>query len=473
MAQKFGGNMQFFPIFTALKGRRVLLIGAGSIALHKAESLLAAGAALNVIARELSEPFQQWQASGRITHLAQEFTPEAIAGHFLVVAGTNDRALNAAVFQAAEAAGVLCNAVDDPAHCSYITPALIDRGPLQIAVSSSAAAPVLARYWRNRIEELVPLHAGRLAAFAGKWRSLVKNRIKGISERRRFWENLFSGAINDAIARDDENAAFSHLQQAIDSRRRFAGEVALVGAGPGDPGLLTLHALQAIQAADIVYYDALVSPEIIAKIRKDADKICVGKRAGTHSTAQNSINAQLIASAQKGLRAVRLKGGDPFVFGRGGEECQELAAAGIAFRIIPGVTAAIGATAYAGIPLTHRSCAQAAVFITGHCQEGSDIDWKALARAKQTLAIYMGTVKAAAIQAALIAHGRSPDTPAAIISNGSCPNQTVAEGTLADLACMAKTAPRPALIIIGEVAALRRELDWYRPQHSAAAQTAV
>lgn len=466
--------MNYFPIFTALKNRRVLLVGAGKVALHKAESLLDAGAVLDVVALQLSPPFQLWLAQGRIRHVAQVFGAEvSMQDYFLVVAATNRPQVNAEVFAAAEAAAVFCNTVDDPAHCSYITPALVNRGALQVAVSSSGTAPVLARYWRNRIERLIPLHTARLAAFAGRWRGLVKARVQGLRERRRFWENFFAGAVNDAIARDDEQAALAHLQQALDTHQRFAGEVVLVGAGPGDAGLLTLHAWQALQAADVVFYDALVSTEIVAYIRKDAEKVCVGKRAGGERVRQEEIHRLLIQAAKQGKRVVRLKGGDPFVFGRGGEECQALAAAGVAFRIVPGVTAAIGATAYAGIPLTHRDYAQAAVFITGHCQEGSDVDWQALARSQQTLAIYMGTVKAAVIQSALIAHGRAPETPVAIISHGSCSNQMVAVGRLDELARLAKSAPRPALIVIGEVVALRETLDWFSHKQAEVVKQAV
>lgn len=264
---------------------------------------------------------------------------------------------------------------------------------------------------------------------------------------------MAQGRLNDAEAEFNTQLAGWQSKQ---------GEVALVGAGPGDAGLLTVHALQAMQAADVVLYDALVSDEIRALIRKDADKICVGKRAGLHQVQQEETNRLLVRYAQQGKRVVRLKGGDPFVFGRGGEEAQELAQAGIPFRIIPGITAALGATAYAGIPLTHRDCAQTALFITGHCRtDGQDLHWQTLARGRQTLVVYMGTIKAAEIAGQLIAHGRAADTPAAVISNGTLARQSVQTGLLRDLPAMAAVAPRPALMVIGEVVALRDELKWF------------
>ena len=449
-----------FPLFADLRGRAVLLVGAGHVAARKAEALLHAGARLRVVARDLSAPFQDWLAAGQMEHIGADFAPAQLDGVFLAVAATDDHALNTQVFQAAEAAGKLCNVVDSPALCSYIVPAVIDRAPLQIAISSAGTAPVLARHWRQRIETLIPAHTGKLAEIAGRCRALVKRKLPA-SARRAFWEKLFASRFDTLVAQQRYDAAERELAAQLDSFIPARGEVVLAGAGPGDAGLLTLHTLQAIQAADIVFYDALVSDDIRRLIRKDAEQVCVGKRAGAHQVAQAETNALLVRHAALGKRVVRLKGGDPFVFARGGEEAATLQAAGIPFRVIPGITAALGATAYAGIPLTHRDHAQSALFITGHCRDGARMDWATLARAQQTLVIYMGTLQAAEISTELVRHGRAASTPVAVISNGTLPSQTVQTGVLRDLPSLTAHAPRPALIVIGEVVHLREQLAWF------------
>lgn len=460
--------MNCYPIFADLHKRPVLLAGAGKVAERKAESLLQAGAIVRVVAEQLSPVFQTWQQEGKIVYLGGVFHDFYLDDVFLAVAATDDNAFNRRIFEAAEARGKLCNTVDTADLCSFIVPAVIDRSPLKIAISSNGTSPVLARKWRQIIETLVPLHTGTMAAIAGKWRSAVKAKIDGTENRRRFWENLFESRFNALAAQSDTAAAEAELSSQLEGYRPQQGEVVLVGAGPGDAGLLTIHALQAIQAADVVFYDALVSDGIMAMVRKDAEKISVGKRAGAHHVQQEATNRLLVEHAQKGLRVVRLKGGDPFVFGRGGEEAQVLKQAGIPYRIVPGVTAALGATAYAGIPLTHRDCAQSALFVTGHSKhDGDQPDWRTLALSHQTLAIYMGTLRASLISDKLIEYGRSADTPVAIISNGTLPNQSVQTGRLKDLPLLAQNAPRPALMIIGEVAALRDELKWFKEHHAA------
>ena len=454
--------MSHYPIFADLNRRAVLLAGAGQVAERKAESLLHAGAALRVVAAELNPRFQGWLQQGRIEWLGPDFQTAFLNDVFLVVAATDDEALNRRIFQAAEKQGKLCNTVDNQALCSFIVPAVIDRSPIQIAVSSGGASPVLARLWRQKIEALIPAHTGKMAALAGAWRARVKAGIKGLSNRRRFWEQLFASRFDTLVAQGNEAAAEAEFARQLAGYRPQQGEVVLVGAGPGDAGLLTLHALQAMQAADVVLYDALVSDEILALVRKDADKISVGKRAGAHHVQQEETNRLLLHYAQQGKRVVRLKGGDPFVFGRGGEEAQALAAAEVPFRIVPGITAALGATAYAGIPLTHRSFAQTATFITGHCQaDGSDVDWHSLALSRHTLVVYMGTINAATIATQLQKFGRNSDTPVAVISNGTRQNQSVVTGVLSDLATLAHNAPSPALLIIGEVVSLQAELNWF------------
>ena len=444
-----------FPLFADLNNRPVLLVGAGHVAARKGEDLLRAGARLRVVARELSPVFQDWLAAGRITYLGAAFAPAQTDGVFLVVAATSDSELNARVFAAAEAAGKLCNVVDTPHCCSYIVPAVIDRAPLQVAISSAGTAPVLARHWRQQIELLLPRHSGTLATLAGRWRARVKAAVQGTEVR------LFASRFDTLVAQNRLAEAEAEIARQLAAQPALRGEVTLVGAGPGDAGLLTLHALQALQAADVVFYDALVSDDIRTLIRKDATQISVGKRAGAAQVAQGEIHDLLIRHARAGLRVVRLKGGDPFVFGRGGEEAQALQAAGIPCRVIPGITAALGATAYAGIPLTHRDHAQAVTFITGHGKGDRALHWPTLAQPRHTLVVYMGTLTAATLQRQLLAHGRAANTPVAVISRGTCAEQQVRVGTLARLAELAHEAPTPALLVIGETVALHAQLAWF------------
>ena len=358
--------------------------------------------------------------------------------------------------------------VDSPAHCSYITPAVIDRHPLQIAISSGGTAPVLARLWRERIESQLPQHIGKVATFVDKWRQEVKGKIKTLAKRRYFWEEIFRGPLSGTIEVGDEERATQIMRDALFRAQKKqhthqVGEVVLVGAGPGDAGLLTLKALQAIQAADVVLYDALVSADVLELVRRDADRVNVGKRAGAHHVIQEKTNALMVKLAKEGKRVVRLKGGDPFVFGRGGEEAQVLVSEGIPFRVVPGISAALGATAYAGIPLTHRELAHSAILISGSGAEDKDAnDWQALAKTEQTLVVYMGSLKAATIQEQLIVNGRAATTPVAIISRGTTEQQEVATGVLSELNALAATAPRPSLIVIGEVVSLRKDLAWYQ-----------
>ena len=432
--------MSHYPLFADLRDRPVLLAGAGKVAERKAESLLSAGARVRVVAETLNPQFQQWAAEEKIVWLGGLFEEAMLDEVYFVIAATDDDGFNRRIFEAAERRAKLCNTVDTADLCSFIVPAVVDRGPLKIAISSGGTAPVLARKWRQIIETLIPLHTGTMARIAGKWREKVKQTIHHVERRRYFWEKLFDSRFSIFAAQNNIESAERELITQLNRETPFGGEVVLVGAGPGDPGLLTIHALQAIQAADTVFYDALVSDEILAE----------------------ETNRLLVEHAQKGERVVRLKGGDPFVFGRGGEEVQTLHQAGIAYRIVPGITAALGATAYAGIPLTHRDCAQSALFVTGHSKhEGNQPDWQTLALSRQTLVIYMGTLKAAEIAEKLMAYGRQPSTPVAVISNGTLHNQTVRTGRLKDLGLLAAEAERPALMVIGEVVALRDEMKWF------------
>ena len=328
--------------------------------------------------------------------------------------------------------------VDDQPHCSFIFPSIIDRNPIQIAISSGGKAPVLARLLREKLEALLPQHLGKIAEISGKWRDQVKAKLASVTERRRFWEKMFSGRFASLVKNQQEAQAEEELAEQLENNYQ-GGFVSLVGAGPGDAGLLTLNGLQEIQQADVVLYDALVSDEILSLIRRDAERIFVGKRANGRSVAQDETNQLLLTLAQQGKRVVRLKGGDPFVFGRGGEELEVLAQHQIPFSVVPGITAGIGATAYAGIPLTHRNYAQSAIFVTGHRKaDVSDIEWQTLARSHQTLVIYMGTLKAQVIAERLQQYGRAANTPVAIISQGTQLTQKTAIGTLANLAELAE-----------------------------------
>lgn len=468
--------MDYLPLFADLKQRPVLIVGGGEVAARKIELLHRAGAQVWVVAQTLSSELEQQYQDGRIHWLAQDFLPEQLDNVFLVIAATNDTVLNAAVFAAAGQRCILANVVDDQPLCSFIFPSIVDRSPLVVAISSSGQAPVLARILREKLEALLPTRLSDMAAIAGRWRGRVKQHMASMGERRRFWEHAFSGRFASLISRGQLTEAENELQLSLEGQHRALGEVALVGAGPGDAGLLTLRGLQVMQQADVVLYDHLVSPEVLDLVRRDAERICVGKRAGAHSVTQEATNQLLVTLAQQGKRVVRLKGGDPFIFGRGGEELQVVAQAGIPFQVVPGVTAAAGATAYAGIPLTHRDHAQSVTFITGHCRpDGDDLDWQTLARGRQTLAIYMGTVKAAAISQQLIAHGRSSTTPVAVIGRGTRVDQQVLIGTLAQLESLAQQAPTPALLVIGEVVNLHHQIAWFgqQPQTESAISPSV
>ncbi|KGD83767.1 uroporphyrin-III C-methyltransferase/precorrin-2 dehydrogenase/sirohydrochlorin ferrochelatase [Pantoea sp. PNA 14-12] len=458
--------MDYLPLFADLAGRPVLVVGGGDIAARKIELLRRAGARIQIASRELCPELQTLLDEQQLEWLATAFEPAQLDKVFLVIAATDDNALNAQVYDEANARHKLVNVVDDQPKCSFIFPSIVDRSPLVVAISSSGTAPVLARMLREKLETLLPSHLGQMAELAGQWRDKVKARFSRMSDRRRYWERIFNGRFASQMATGDVEAAKATLDSELGDQPPRQGEIILVGAGPGDSGLLTLRGLQVMQLADVVLYDHLVSEEVLDLVRRDADRICVGKRASAHLLPQDEINQLMVQLAQKGKRVVRLKGGDPFIFGRGGEELQAAQQAGIPFQVVPGVTAAAGATAYAGIPLTHRDYAQSVLFITGHCRPDSDdIDWPSLARARQTLAIYMGAMKAAEISRQLILHGRAASTPVAVIGRGTRSDQQVLTGTLEHLETLAASAPSPALLVIGEVVNLHGQLAWF--QHSA------
>lgn len=456
--------MDIFPISLKLQQQRCLIVGGGHIALRKATLLAKAGAIIDIVAPEIEEQLLQLVATTNGQHFVEVFSEKFLSTPYrLVIAATNDPQVNKTVFEQCEVRHLLVNSVDDIPHCRFMVPAIIDRSPLVISVASNGTSPVLSRQIRTQLETSIPHGMGKLAEFSGKWRNQVKEKISNPDERRIFWENLYASPLKEQVFNDNLDAADSMLEQALQEWKAPKGEVYLVGAGPGDPELLTLKALRLMQQADVVIYDRLVSQPILELCRRDATKIYVGKARSNHSVPQDGINALLVEYAQQGKRVCRLKGGDPFIFGRGGEEIQELFQAGVPFQVVPGITAASGCSAYAGIPLTHRDYAQSVRFLTGHLKEGSpELPWNELVYENQTLVLYMGLVGLERICEQLIAHGQRPDMPVALISKGTTPEQKVVVGSLADIASKVTEHQihAPTLTIIGEVVRLREQLQW-------------
>lgn len=461
--------MDYLPIFLNLAGQPCAVIGGGEVAARKVALLRAAGANVAVTAPRLCPALAELAAQGRIVHRAEPFTPAALDDVALVIAATDDRTVNAEVSRLARARRLPVNVVDDPELCSFIMPAIVDRSPVVIAASTGGASPVLARLLRARLEAAIPAAFGELAKLAQRFRARVRERLAP-EERRAFWERVLQGPIAELVfsgrVRDAEGALEQALAAAAarQSDPVARGEVYLVGAGPGNPELLTIAALRLMQQADVVLYDNLVSKPILELTRRDAERIYVGKQRANHTLRQEQINALMVELAKKGQRVLRLKGGDPYVFGRGGEEIESLAAAGVRFEVVPGVTAANGVAAYAGIPLTHRDYAHSCVFVTGHLKDGTmDLDWHGLARPKQTIVIYMGLLGLDALCRQLIAHGLPEDMPAAVVQQATVPEQRVVTASLRDLAArVAEAGLRPpTLVIVGDVVRLRAKLAWY------------
>jgi len=426
--------------------------------------LLEAGARVRVVAPQIDSALASQQ---RVESIIARFENHHLDGATLVIAATNDHSVNKQVSAQARERNLPVNVVDDPELCSFIMPAILDRSPLMVAFSSGGASPVLTRMMRGRLETMIPQGYSRLAGFAERFRELVKQRVTNPAKRRIFWENVLDGVVAEKVLTGDESSAETMLQEMLANEDNIQrGEVYLVGAGPGDPDLLTFRALRLMQKADVVVYDNLVSKPIVDMTRRDAERIFVGKKRADHTMRQEEINALLVRLAKEGKRVLRLKGGDPFIFGRGGEEIETLAEHGIMFQVVPGITAASGVASYAGIPLTHRDHAQSCTFVTGHLKDGSmDLDWDALARPKQTIVVYMGLHGLATLCAELIAHGLPDTTPAAIVQQGTTQNQRVITGNLATLAGMAQAEQlhAPTLIIVGGVVTLRNKLAWFDP----------
>lgn len=454
--------MDYLPIFCELKNRTCLLVGGGDVAERKARLLMDAGANVIVNALDFTPQFIAWAEHAQLILKQEPFCASLLDDCWLAIAATNDDQVNTQVYQQATARKIFCNIVDAPQRASFIMPSIIDRSPIMVAVSSGGTAPVLARLLRERLEAVLPQHLGQVAKYAGQLRQRVKNAFTTLTERRRFWEKLFANdRLAQSLANEDERAITHITETLFDEPLDNQGEVVLVGAGPGDAGLLTLKGLQQIQQADVIVYDRLVSDDIMKLVRRDADRIFVGKQAGYHCVPQDEINHILLQAAQKGKRVVRLKGGDPFIFGRGGEELETLSDAGIPFSVVPGITAASGCSAYSGIPLTHRDYAQSIRLVTGHLKNGGELNWESLAAEKQTLVFYMGLNQAPAIEHNLLSHGMAGDTPCALVENGTATTQKVVEGTLSQLTALAQQVKSPSLIIVGAVVGLRNKLNWF------------
>lgn len=466
--------MRYFPIFLDLDGQQVLVVGGGAVAERKIRLLLQAGARVRVVAEALNENVRRWADGGSVSWVGSEYSRERISGMRLVFAATGDGELNRRVYDDAEAAGVPVNVVDDQALCRFISPAVVDRSPVQIAISTAGTAPVLARRIRSWIETLLPRRLGRVAAAAGSLRAEVKRKLPA-GARRKFWEVLLNDANLHRWSTSDSSRILAELQAGLARERPApgAGRVYLVGAGPGNPDLLTLRALNVLGQADVVLHDRLASGEVLELARRDADRIYVGKRSGSHHRSQEEINRLMVSEARRGRTVVRLKGGDAFIFGRGGEELEALRDAGVSYEVVPGITAATGCAAYTGIPLTHRAHAGAVTFLTGHrvAGAGGDVEWSAIAGAGKTAVVYMGLGNAAGIRQGLLDAGIGPGLPVALISSGTRDDQKTLHGTVDGLAGLARQLDRghPVLLIIGQVAALGSNLAWFAESTAARA----
>lgn len=461
--------MDFLPIFLDIRGKKLVVDGGTTVAARRVERALKAGALVEVFDADLGGEFAELIGHENLTHHARPIAKSDVAGAVVAYGASEDPARDALLHKAAKAAGVLVNVADVSEYCDFITPSVVDRSPLVIAISSGGTAPIMARILRARIEVLLPPAYGRMAAFLGGFRDRVLAGIRSTTQRRRFWENMIDGPAADHFLSGNPQQAEQHLLASLaDATGQDAsaeqGEVFLVGAGPGDPDLLTFRALRLMQRCDVVLHDRLVSPGILDLVRRDAERIYVGKRPKQHAMFQDDISALMVTLAKQGKRVLRLKGGDPFIFGRGGEEIETLAEHNVPFQVVPGITAAAGCSTYAGIPLTHRDHAQSCVFVTAHGRDGVlDLDWDVLTRKNQTVAVYMGLSSLKVLSEGFAKHGVAPDTPAAIIDNGTRPNQRIITGTIADLYQKATEAKftGPSIIIIGGVVTLRGKLGWY------------
>lgn len=459
-------SMEYLPLFFDLKRRDVLLVGGGDIALRKARLLNRAGAKLTVVSHAIEPELEELVSQQQGTAILGNYHADLLKNKTLVLAATDDEPLNEQVHHDAVAANVPVNVVDNPPLCTFIFPAIVDRSPIVIGISSGGQSPVLARILRSRLESQIPVSFSRLGALVGRLRDQVKARFGSVNERRIFWEKVLNGQVAEKVfaGRDTEAEALLLEQIREGSGDSKTGEVYLVGAGPGDPDLLTFKALRLMQQADVVLYDRLVSAEVLELCRRDADMIYVGKKRDNHALPQQDINQLLIDHAKIGRRVVRLKGGDPFIFGRGGEELEQLKAAGIPFQVVPGITAASACSTYGGIPLTHRNYAQSVKFVTGQLKNRTtDLNFEEMISPNQTIVFYMGLHTLELLVQGLVQHGKPRDTLIAIVSQGTSVSQRVITGTLQTIVELQRQAQveAPAIIIVGEVVALQPQLSWF------------
>ncbi|MGA9574875.1 MAG: siroheme synthase CysG [Lysobacterales bacterium] len=461
--------MDHLPVFLNVRGKRTLIVGSGVSAARKADLLLRAGSELTIVTPELGDELSHLAESFEFTHQRSALKTGDLNGCVIVFGCASDDADNQHLRKLAAAAGIMVNVSDKTEDCDFIMPAVVDRTPLLIAISSGGTSPLLVRMLKARFETTIPAAYGKLAEFAGSYRDRIKELIPNMTRRRRFWESMVSGPVAEHLFSSQFEEAESLMESQLDEAAVAGdqpphGEVYLVGTGPGDPDLLTFRALRLMQQADVVLYDRLIGEGILNLVRRDARRIYVGKLKNNHTVSQEEIGNMLIDLARQGKRVLRLKGGDPFVFGRGGEEIEALSDNGIAFQVVPGVTAANGCAAYAGIPLTHRDHAQACVFVTGHEKDGElNLNWQSLIQPRQTVVLYMGLSSLEAITQGFLSHGANPATPAAVIENGTRAGQRVIVGTLESLQAKTSRAQvkSPALIIIGSVVGLREKLSWF------------
>ncbi|HIB30579.1 MAG TPA: uroporphyrinogen-III C-methyltransferase [Candidatus Thioglobus sp.] len=457
--------MNYLPIFIDIKQKPCLVVGGGDIAFRKITLLLKAYAQITCVDRSACQSVKSLADDGKITLIEKDFESSDVNSQVLIISATDDSTLNAQVSKLAHDANIPVNVVDSPDLCSFIMPSIVDRSPIVIAISSAGKAPVLARLIRAKLESTIPNAYGKLAELAGNFREQVKAKFSNIEDRRYFWERVFSGIVAEKVFSGKADEAKADMQKQLDdSTDTEIGEVYLVGGGPGDPDLLTFKALRLMQQADVILYDRLVSEEVMELVRRDAELIYVGKERDNHSVPQDGINQLLVDLAKKGRRVCRLKGGDPFIFGRGGEEIETLAENGIPFQVVPGITAASGCSTYSGIPLTHRDYSQSCRFVTGHLKDGSmNLPWDELAVEQQTIVFYMALKGAQHLSDKLIEHGMRSNMPVALIEKGTTPDQKVWVTTLGELPEVVSTQPikAPTLIIVGEVVKLREKLNWF------------
>jgi len=457
--------MDYLPIFFKASKKQCLVVGGGDIALRKVNLLINSGALVECIAPEFCQALlerSEESASLSLTHRA--FESMDVNNQALVVSATDDKDLNAIVSRLASAMNIPVNVVDSPDISSFIMPSIVDRSPLLIAISSGGRAPVLARIIRAKLETTIPSAYGKLAQIAGEYRQKVKNKFSNIKDRRAFWESVLSGVVAEKIMTGRVQSAKKDIEQQLENATpQQVGEVYLVGAGPGDPDLLTFKALRLMQQADVVLYDRLVSEPVMALVRRDAELVYVGKKAGGESSRQSDINEQLVQLANSGKRICRLKGGDPFIFGRGGEEIETLSENGIPFQVVPGITAASGCSTYSGIPLTHRDYSQSCRFVTAHLKGGKcDLPWDEFVADQQTIVFYMALSGAQNLSEQLIKHGMRESMPIALIEKGTTPEQNIYISTLVEMPQLIKTEKvgAPSLLIVGEVVKLHEKLNW-------------